>query len=194
LSEQPIRGSRTNKRRKRRQDLIDWRRSIVIEEISKCKTQSEIAGKLSVGIGTVNRDISWFQAQARENIAKFVEKIQVEHEKSIIGIDAILRQSWALTEQAKDTKEKLQALTLAKECYALKEDLICNGPVIDEALKFVENKTELSKPVKALDNDPHSISEAGRSGEVKGDNEYDIQRSEKKDREGEVRKTTNKTF
>ena len=187
----------SNKRRKRRQDLIDLRRSIVIEGISKGKTQSEIAGILSVGIGTVNRDISWFRAQARENITKFVEKIQVEHEKSMIGIDAILRQCWSVSEKAKDNREKLQALSLAKECYALKEDFICNAPVIDEALKFVENKTEVSKLNKASGNDPNSISEAavGRPGEVKGDKEYDIQRSEKKVREGEVRKTTNnKTF
>lgn len=193
MSEHPI-NNRSNKRRKRRQDLIDWRRTIVIEGISKGKTQSEIAGILSVGIGTVNRDISWFRAQARENITKFVEKIQVEHEKSMIGIDAILRQSWILTEQAKDNREKLQALSLAKECYALKEDFICNAPVIDEALKFVENNTEVSKPNKASGNDLNSISEAGRPGEVKGDKRYDIQRSEKKDREGEVRETTNKTF
>jgi hypothetical protein len=193
LSEHPIR-SRSNKRRKIRQDLIDWRRSIVIEGISKGKTQSEIAGLLSVGIGTVNRDISWFRAQARENITKFVEKIQVEHEKSMIGIDAILRQSRDLSEKAKDNREKLQALSLAKECYALKENFICNAPVIDEALKFVENKTEVNKPNEASGYDPNSISEAGRMGKVKGDKEYDIQRSEKKDREGEVRKTTNKTF
>ena len=193
MSEHAIR-SRSNKRRKIRQDLIDWRRSIVIEGISKGKTQSEIAGILSVGIGTVNRDISWFRAQARENITKFVEKIQVEHEKSMIGIDAILRQSWILSEKAKDNREKLQALSLAKECYALKEDFICNAPVIDEALKFVENKTQVSKPNEASGYGPNSISEAGRMGEVKGDKEYDIQRSEKKVREGEVRKTTNKTF
>ena len=144
-----------------------------------------------MGIGTVNRDISWFRAQARENITKFVEKIQVEHEKSMIGIDAILRQCWNVSEKAKDNREKLQALSLAKECYALKEDFICNAPVIDEALKFVENKTEVSKLNKASGNDPNSISEQqGRPGEVKGDKEYDIQRSEKKDREGEVRKTT----
>lgn len=194
MSELPIGSSRSNKRRKKKQDLIDWRRSIVIEGISKGKTQSEIAGILSVGIGTVNRDVSWFRTQARENITKFVEKIQVEHEKSMIGIDAILRQSWILSENAIDNREKLQALSLAKECYALKEDFICNATVIDEALKFVENKTEVSKPNKAPGNNPNSISETRMTGEVKGDKEYDIQRFKKKDREGEIKKTTNKTF
>ena len=66
--------------------------------------------------------------------------------------------------------------------------------MIDEALKFVENKTEVSKSGKESGNDPNSISEAGIPGDVNGDKEYDIQRSEKKDGEGEVRKTTNKTF
>ena len=78
----------------------------------------------------------------------------------MIGIDAILRQSWILSEKTKDNREKLQALSLAKDCYALKEDFICNAPVIDEALKFVENKTKLSEPNKPSGNDPNSKSEA----------------------------------
>lgn len=190
----------TKRRRRKRQDLIDWRRTKVIESNSKGQTQSEIAEALFVGVGTVNRDLSWFRDQARESITKFVEKIQEEHEKSMIGLNAILREAWALSEKAKDSKEKLQALSLAKECYALREELICNAPLIDEALKFgsenINNKTELSKPKVASGDGPNSISEGESQGQGEGEREkdYDIQRSEKKDREGQIRKTTNKTF
>lgn len=174
------------KRRRKGQDLIDWRRFKVIESISKGQTQSEIANALFVGIGTVNRDLSWFREQAREYMTKFVERIQEEHEKSMIGLNAILREAWTIMENAKTSKEKLQALSLAKDCYALKEELLCNMPVIEEALKF-ESESELEKSENYLDETPRPAFMGVKEKD-------DIQRSQEKDREGPDRKTANKTF
>jgi hypothetical protein len=36
------------------------------------------------------------------------------------------------------TKEKLAALSLAKECYSMKLDLLTNAEVVNDAVKFVE--------------------------------------------------------
>lgn len=80
-------------KRSRRQDLINWRRARVIDQTIKGHTQYEIAESLQVGIGTVNRDLSFFKQQAKENSAKFIEKIQQEHEKSMIRLHAILKQA-----------------------------------------------------------------------------------------------------
>lgn len=38
-----------------------------------------------------------------------------------------------------DKRERMQALALAKECYAMKLDLLSSATVIDRAVKFVEN-------------------------------------------------------
>jgi LysM repeat protein len=45
-----------------------------------------------------------------------------------------------------DDRTRLQALALANDCYKYKMDLVTNGVVITEAIKFVQHKKEeLSK-------------------------------------------------
>jgi hypothetical protein len=39
-----------------------------------------------------------------------------------------------------DKREKLQALSLAKECYSMKLDLLTNAAVIEDAGRFMQDK------------------------------------------------------
>jgi hypothetical protein len=39
-----------------------------------------------------------------------------------------------------DKREKIQALSLAKECYSMKLDLLTNATVVDDAIRFVSGK------------------------------------------------------
>jgi hypothetical protein len=48
------------------------------------------------------------------------------------------------TQQAEDRREKIQALSLAKECYPMKLDLLTNATVVDDAIRFV-SESEKSK-------------------------------------------------
>jgi hypothetical protein len=41
-----------------------------------------------------------------------------------------------------DKREKIQALSLAKECYSMKMDLLTNTSVVDDAIRFVSSKTK----------------------------------------------------
>ena len=48
-----------------------------------------------------------------------------------------------------DSRLKLQALSLANDCYKYKMDLLTNAPVLSDAIKFVENcrdKLEAATP------------------------------------------------
>ena len=38
---------------------------------------------------------------------------------------------------SQDKREKIQALSLAKECYSMKLELLTNATVVDEAIRFV---------------------------------------------------------
>ncbi len=50
------------------------------------------------------------------------------------------------TKTIEDNRARLQALALANDCYKYKMDLVTNGVVITDALKFVQQKKEeLSK-------------------------------------------------
>ncbi|MFL6338074.1 MAG: hypothetical protein ACJ718_03035 [Nitrososphaeraceae archaeon] len=57
--------------------------------------------------------------------------------------------------QAQDTedkREKIQALSLAKECYSMKLDLLTNATVVDDAIRFVSSNKFKEKQKSSLDN------------------------------------------
>jgi hypothetical protein len=65
----------------------------------------------------------------------------------MVGLSAILKEAWTTSQQAQDKREKIQALSLAKECYSMKLDLLTNATVVDDAIRFVSNRSnEKLKP------------------------------------------------
>jgi hypothetical protein len=57
-------------------------------------------------------------------------------------INAITREAWNTAEQTEDRRKKIQALPLAKECYSMKVDLLTNATVVDDAIRFVNDRTK----------------------------------------------------
>ena len=120
---------------------IEWRRSKVAELDSQGHSQPEIARILHVSIGTVNRDLSILRQQAKENIKRYIdERLPEEYEKCLVGLNAITKEAWNTAQQTEDRREKIQALSLAKECYSMKLDLLTNATVVDDAIRFVSQK------------------------------------------------------
>src|ERR671931_525218 len=120
------------------QQQIQWRRDKVQELCSKGYSQREIAQVLPVGLATVNRDISYLRNQAKSNIKKYIdEQLPEEYEKCLVGLNAITKEAWNTAQQSEDKREKIQALSLAKECYSMKLELVTNATVVDDAIRFV---------------------------------------------------------
>ena len=56
------------------------------------------------------------------------------------GVKCITREAWNTAEKTEDKREKIQALSLAKECYSMKMDLLTNATVVDDAIRFVSSQ------------------------------------------------------
>ena len=120
------------------QQQIEWRRSKVLELDSQGHSQPEIARILQVSVGTVNRDLSYIKQQSRQKIRKYIdETLPEEYEKCLVGITSILREAWNTSQNTEAKREKIHALSLAKECYSMKLDLLTNATVVNDAMKFV---------------------------------------------------------
>ena len=120
------------------QQKIQWRRDKVQELSSKGHSQREISQILQVGTGTVNRDVQYLRQQAKDNIKKYIdERLPEEYEKCLVGLTSILKEAWTMANDTKDKREKIQALSLVKECYSMKLDLLTNATVVDDAIRFV---------------------------------------------------------
>ena len=61
----------------------------------------------------------------------------------------IKKEGWTVAQNAKDNKEKIQALSLIKECHSMELDLFTNATVVDDAIRFVSKSNEKQK---TLDN------------------------------------------
>ena len=118
---------------------VEWRRTKVLELLSKGNSQSEIAKVLQVDLSIISRDVYYLRQQAKSNIKKYIdERLPEEYEKCLVGLTAILREAWTTSQQTEDNKEKIQALSLAKECYSMKLDLLTNATVVDDAIRFID--------------------------------------------------------
>jgi predicted transcriptional regulator len=128
---------------------LEWRRSKVQELASQGYNQSEISRILQISQPTINRDITFLRQQAKENIKKYIdERLPEEYEKCLIGLTAITKEAWNTAQDTEDKREKIQALSLAKECYSMKLDLLTNATVVDDAIRFVSQKSEDNEKLK----------------------------------------------
>jgi hypothetical protein len=128
------------------QPQIEWRRAKVLELMSKGESnQSEIARILQLDRSIVCRDVAFLRQQAKESITRYVdERLPEEYEKCHVGLTSILKEAWTMSQINDSVKgNKIKALTLAKECYAMKLELLTNATVVDDALHAVVPKNNV---------------------------------------------------
>jgi hypothetical protein len=134
---------------------VQWRRDKVQELCSKGYSQREISQILQVGLATVNRDISYLRNQSKTNIKRYIdERLPEEYEKCLVGLTAITKEAWNTEQSTEDKREKIQALSLAKECYSMKLDLLTNATVVDDAIRFVSQKSKEKLQSTGSSNEP----------------------------------------
>jgi hypothetical protein len=101
-------------------------------------------------------------------------------------LNAILREAWTTAQNAEDKREKIQALSLAKECYSMKLDLLTNATVVEDAIRFVSDS---SKEKLKSSNNSHV-----QDGKESKEPVYNDKTSEEKQEEEIGKITTNQIF
>jgi len=134
------------------------RRENIVQLYSQGHSLSEISKILSIGIGTVHRQISDFRREAFEYMKNYTEKsLPEELAKCLINFNSIQEKAWDIFREAKDTKEKIQALMVIQDCSIKKIRLLTNPAVIINAKGFITGRPELSVgpiPTKSISNYP----------------------------------------
>src|ERR687887_2878864 len=161
---------------------VQWRRDKVQDLCSKGYSQREISQTLQIGLATVNRDVSYLRNQAKDNIKRYIdERLPDEYEKCLVGLNAILREAWNTSQNTEDKREKIQALSLAKECYSMKLDLLTNASVVDDAIRFVSQQFKENLKSSANDNEHDK-----ESNEPDYDEDKDQLEEEQEEETGEI--------
>jgi hypothetical protein len=152
----------------KKQHLIEWRRSKVLEYHSQGYSMTEITNMLHVkNVSTVSRDLEYLREKAQENLKSHIQqKLPEEFQRCLTGMNQVLKLSWQIannnTKQSSrdlndnnntvttgDDRTGLQALSLINDCYKYIMELTTNGVIITDAIKFVQtNKEKLTMSTK----------------------------------------------
>jgi hypothetical protein len=140
-------------------ERIQWRKEQIQLLLARGhRNHREIAARLQIPKSTVSKDILALREDSKNNIRNYIdERLPEEYERILVGITAILKEAWDTSLQVDtDTREKMQALSLAKECYAMQLDLLTNPEVIEEASSFIakyKNKNILKDEIEDISKD-----------------------------------------
>ena len=171
-------------------DKVQWRRSKVQELLVKGYNHYEIASTLQISRTTITRDIQYLRECAKQNIRKYIdERLPEEYEKCLIGLTAITKEAWNTATTTEDKREKIQALSLAKDCYSMKLDLLTNATVVDDAIRFVSQRSKENLKSSSGNNNEDDKEE---SNEPDYDEEKDQLEEEQEEETGEI--TINRVF
>jgi hypothetical protein len=79
---------------------VEWRRTKVIELLSKGNSQSDIAKTLQVDLSIISRDVYFLRQLAKDNIKRYIdERLPEEYEKCLVGLTAITKEAWNTSQQ-----------------------------------------------------------------------------------------------
>jgi hypothetical protein len=181
---------------KMQQQIIEWRRAKVMELLSKGESnQSEIARILQVDKSIICRDIAYLRQQAKTNIKKYIDEcLPEEYEKCLVGLTAITKEACNTAQSTEDKREKIQALSLAKERYSMKLDLLTNATVVEDAIRFVSSQKskDKEKSLVANSDEGDNINNKEESNELDHDEDQDWLEEEQEEETEEI--TTNHVF
>jgi hypothetical protein len=98
----------------------------------------------------------FLRQKAKENIREYLnERLPDEYERCMAGINSILKEAWITSQNTEDKREKIQALSLAKDCYPMKLDLLTNATVVDDAIRFVANRSSENQKRSSYSSNEH---------------------------------------
>ena len=78
-------------------------------------------------------------------------RLPKEYERCLVGLTSILKEAWITAAKTEDKREKLQALSLAKECYPIKHELLTNATVVDDVIRLVSNRSKDNETSSLMD-------------------------------------------
>jgi hypothetical protein len=127
---------------------------------------------------------------AKENIKRYIdERLPEEYEKCLVGLNAITKEASNAAQSTEDKREKIQSLSLVKECYSMKLDLLTNASVVDDAIRFVSSNKYKQELKSSSTNSNEDDKEESNQHDYDED-EYQLEEEKQEEETEEIRATT----
>ena len=128
---------------KKQKQHIAWRRERVAELSAQGRSEREVSTILKVSLGTVSNDISYLNKQACDGLHLHLQKrLPTQYRECQNGLNQVKKMAWNMILTDSIDYKKIHALSLLSDCYIRQMDLSTNAGTIEEAIHFVNQKTE----------------------------------------------------
>jgi predicted transcriptional regulator len=125
-------------------ELIQLRRSRVLELVAQAVPQTLIAEQLGVSPSTISLDMQYLRETAKSNIQNHIEeKIPMQFSECETGLKLILRKTHELINKSTRVQDQLHAMGLAADIYAKLMDFSTNGAILQKSVKWVEDMKKI---------------------------------------------------
>jgi Holliday junction resolvase RusA-like endonuclease len=142
-----------NKKKVKKQFLIQERRRKVTSLLAQARTETEIATVLQVHVSTISRDVTYLVKQSQQFVYDLAKSdLAFYYKQCLDGIEEVRRKSWEIYNDdrqnysLKNAKDKLLCLKLIKECNEAKFALLKDGPsiinlgLLEERISKIESR------------------------------------------------------
>jgi IS30 family transposase len=120
--------------------MVTERRQKIWILLTRGMKSYEIARELGVNPSTISRDINFITKQSQkflDDLAK--ESLPFLYEKSLGGIQEVVKEAWSIYNSSKNDMHKLTALKIIKEANVDSFRLLLEGPAVSQ-LTVLETK------------------------------------------------------
>ena len=139
LNEDNQHNSRSGLTLNKYRNQLAWRRNKVKELLVRGYAQYEIANLLHISQPTISRDIHYIQKEIRKSAENYGEHLFEIYRNTMLGLDETIKKLWATIDSPRtDAKERIKAITLIRECYKDRLELIRSEPSLIQEKKSME--------------------------------------------------------
>jgi hypothetical protein len=134
------------------QKQVKWRRERVFDLSSKGLLQAQISELLQVPEYIISKDMKYLRVQSQQNIQHYLDhQLPLEFDKALHSLNYILAHAFAIAEKT-EGRDKLAALSLAKDTLAMKLDVLSSTQAVERAYAFVTSYKQQYEQVPTIQN------------------------------------------
>jgi hypothetical protein len=140
-------------------NMVEWRRSIVLQKLSQGWTQQEIANYLKVSQPTISLDTQFLKCQAQQEMEYNISETIPFHYKLVMqGYMDNIRRANHIIENNPDDRTKIQAMTMLSNIFEKIMELDIHGPTIAAAVDKVKTLESSRWMLKEMEQSSSSLS------------------------------------
>src|SRR5215211_5705845 len=130
----------TNTNYKYKPNLIEWRRSKVLQRLAQGASQTQIAQELQLHPSTISLDCQFLKEKAQKELETHIsETIPFRYAQCVEGMRQILWTTNKIIDKENlDDKTKIQCLTLLSNVYRYIGEMTADGAIVEQAIKKVK--------------------------------------------------------